>query len=129
MVQFVGQVVDNQGASQKKCKKWCRMVQFWFPKLWALAPRAQLVGVNLESDAKRMQYAVRSIATYILGVSDPLHCYNHWKHWRFLRSRVLQTRYKVLQGRYKLRPEKTEICMARSIFTRSPPVSVTSLTA
>ena len=35
------------------------MVQFWFPKLWGLAPRAQLVGVNLESDAKRMQNAVR----------------------------------------------------------------------
>jgi len=31
------------------------------------------------------------------GVPDPLHCYNPCKHWRFLRSWVLQTRYKVLQ--------------------------------
>ena len=36
MVQFSGQVVDNQGCSKKIGEKRCRTVQKWFPVIFAL---------------------------------------------------------------------------------------------
>ena len=38
----------------------------------------------------------------VLGGLEPLHRYNHCKHWLFLRSKPLQSRYKGVTGRYKL---------------------------
>ena len=37
----------------------------------------------------------------MFGGPEPLHRYNHCKHWSLLRSEPLQRRYRGVTGRYK----------------------------
>ena len=41
----------------------------------------------------------------MFGGPEPLHRYNHCKHWSLLRSEPLQRRYRGVTGRYKRKRE------------------------
>jgi len=41
----------------------------------------------------------------VFGGPEPLHRYNHCKHWSFLGPRPLQRRYRGVTGRYKRKRE------------------------